>query len=135
MNVEYKRNRERRLDSRLGLVGQGGAHTANEADADMSDSPLTSHTSTGVGGSVSVKKANQLLIPSLSIMAPARKQSERGREKEREEETLCPAARLEYQWLSFFCSSSDPSDSFGAENRPLLLLLVLACLVNKTFCK
>ena len=74
-----KETGSRRLDSRL---RQGGAHTANEADADMSDSPLTSHT-TGVGGSVSVKKANQLLIPSLSIKATARKQSEEGEEKRR----------------------------------------------------
>ena len=67
MNVEYKRNRERRLDSRLGLVGQGGAHTANEADADMSDSPLTSHTSTGAGRWVGQCEESQSITYSVTF--------------------------------------------------------------------
>ena len=64
MNVEYKRNRERRLDSRL---GQGGAHTANEADADMSDNPLTSHTITGVGGAVGQCEESQSITYSVTF--------------------------------------------------------------------
>ena len=113
--------------SRLSTGASGaGAHTANEADADMSDSPLTSHTTTGVGGSVSVKKANQLLIPSLSIKATARKQSEEGEEERR-------LSALLLVWNTNGLLSSVLSDSSGAENRPLFL--VLACLVNKTFCK
>ena len=50
--------------ARLGLVA--GAHTANEADADMSDSPLTSHT-TGVGRWVGQCEESQSITYSVTF--------------------------------------------------------------------
>ena len=58
-----KETGSRRLDYRL---GQGGAHTANEADADMSDSPLTSHT-TGVGRWVGQCEESQSITYSVTF--------------------------------------------------------------------
>ena len=115
----------RELEINSHFIADGGAHTANEADADVSDrvhSPLTVSQSVSVG--VSVKKPINYLFRHFRL----RRESNRRR-------LLRCVVRLEYQWLSSL--PSDPSDSFGAENRSRSRSssLFFACLVNKTFCK
>ena len=108
MNVEYKRNRERRLDS------LDWAREAPIQQMRLMQTCQTVHSPVTpllgwVGGSVSVKKANQLLIPSLSIKAAPRKQSERRREKRRGDSLPC-------------CSSGIPMAFFLLLFRPFRLL-------------
>ena len=61
-----KETGSRRLDSRPRLSTEAGAHTANEADADLSDSPLTSHT-TGEGGWVGQCEESQSITYSVTF--------------------------------------------------------------------